>query len=174
MKKLKSKKYDNMQNLDVVLNSQAKRIEELKKENAILKNALDNYQKKEQEIASTLNIAKKQADNLVGDAKVKYALECERLKVFSKKWTSLINKSPEKLLESIKKTDETLKTCQIEIEDMLINNFGKDMESYLYERNRLDRSPQLDYTEIVTEEEQKDNSIDKLPFDELQELLNQL
>lgn len=172
MKKIKLRKMNNMKNLDEILTSQARRIEELKKENLQLKQSLADYQKKEQEIAKTLNIAKTQADNILSEAKVKYALECERLKVFSKKWTSLLSIGPDKLLEAITVTNKTLEACQIEIENLLVETFGKELKSYASERDRLGRSPQLNYEEIIKEE--KKENVEQIPMGELEELLKQL
>lgn len=172
MKSFKINRMKDLQNTDQILNSQLKRIEELKKENAELKKLLDDYRNKEKEIAMTLKIAKNQAENIIGEAKVKYALECERLKIFSEKWTSLFNKSPEKILESINKTDEMLRKCHFEIENMLIDSFGKNMESYKTERDRLKKEPQLNYNEIIQNE--IDKTIEEMPIKDLEELLNQL
>lgn len=163
---------NNNDNLIDIVAKQSKRIDELKSENEKLHLELDKYRSKEKEISDTISYAKKQAENIISEAKIKYALECERIKVYRQKWTMLApigNKN--RLIESFEKTFDTLKQCQSEMESMLANDLGDDMKSYIEERDRLNTEPCLNYQAIITETE---NKIDELNNIELEELLKQL
>ena len=172
MKNFNRVKPNNNDNLIDIVSKQSKRIDELKQENEKLHRELDIYRAKEKEISDTLSYAKKQAENIISEAKIKYALECERIKVYRQKWTTLApvgNKT--RLLESFDKTFDTLKQCQAEMESMLANDLGDDMKSYIEERDRLQSEPCLNYQAIIAETE---NKIEELNSSELEELLRQL
>lgn len=170
--KLKSEKNDNTK-LVGLIKEQADRINELRDENTNLLVALEGYRKKEKEISDLLNYAKKQSEDLKNEAKVKYALECERLKVYRQKWTKVLNaKNGETLAFSYEKTLATLKECQKEMEEMLANDLGENMRDYLSERNRIDDDPILDYQAII--KNQSAEEIEVLTNEEIQDLLNQL
>lgn len=165
-------KNNNNDNLLDLVSKQSKRIEELKIENEKLHKELDKYRALEKEISETLSYAKKQAENIISEAKIKYALECERIKVYRQKWTLVAaNNNKGRILDSFEKTFETLKQCQTEMENMLAVDLGDDMKSYIEERDRLQTEPCLNYKAIISENE---NKIDELKNNELEELLNQL
>lgn len=171
-KKLKSDKNDNTK-LVGLIKEQADRINELREENNNLLVALEGYRKKEKEISDLVNYAKKQSEDLKNEAKIKYALECERLKLYRQKWTKLVSaKNGDSLALSYEKTLSTLKTCQKEMEEMLANDLGENMKDYLNERNRIDDEPILDYQAIINC--QTSENLEKLTNEEIQDLLNQL
>ncbi len=177
MKKFRISKNSNDNNsnnerLLTLVSDQAKRISELRQENEKLSKELERYRATEKEISETLSYAKKQAESIIAEAKVKYALECERIKVYRQKWTlAAANNNKSRILESFEKTFETLKACQAEMEDMLANDLGDDMKSYLEERDRLQTEPCLNYKAIISENEPR---TEELNNNELEELLSQL
>lgn len=172
MKIFKNKKIKNDCDLIDLVNKQSRRIEELKQENEKIQVELEKYRAKEKEISDTLSYAKKQAENITSEAKIKYALECERIKVFRQKWTLLApSNNKNRIQESYERTMETLKQCQLDMENMLANDLGEDMASYIEERNRLSMEPCLNYQAIVSENESRS---DHLNDNDLEELLRQL
>jgi hypothetical protein len=172
MKNFNRSKEQNNDNLIDLVTKQSKRIEELKQENEKLVLELEKYRLQEKEISETLSYAKKQAESIIGEAKIKYALECERIKVYRQKWTLLApTNNKTKLIQSFDKTLDTLRECQKEMESMLANDLGEDMESYIGERDRLNTDPCLNYQAIIADTE---NKIEHLKESELEELLKQL
>jgi hypothetical protein len=172
MKNFRNTKMNNNDNLLDIVSKQSRRIEELKQENEKLYKELDKYRAQEKEISETLSYAKKQAENIISEAKIKYALECERIKVYRQKWTLVAtNNNKGRILESFEKTFETLKQCQTEMENMLACDLGDDMKSYIEERNRLNTEPCLNYKAIISNNENKTQDLNN---NELEELLSQL
>jgi cell division septum initiation protein DivIVA len=172
MKNYKNTKSNNNDNLLDLVSKQSRRIEELKQENEKLYKELEKYRAQEKEISETLSYAKKQAENIVSEAKIKYALECERIKIYRQKWTLVAaNNNKERIIESLEKTFDTLKQCQTEMENMLACDLGDDMKSYIEERDRLQTEPCLNYKAIISNNE---NKIEELNNNELEELLSQL
>lgn len=158
------------------MKEQAIRIVELKREINDLSIALEEYKKRETEISQILTFAREKADELMRDAKTKYALECQRLKLYRNKWMRYIkdrNKAG-KLSEDIEKTNEVLKECQIQLEDMLYTDLGINQsvtDSYIYERERIDDDPILDYRAIIDENINKE---EKITNEELERMLEKL
>lgn len=172
MKYFNRLKTGNSDNLIDLVSKQSKRIEELKQENEKLHSELEKYRAQEKEISETLSYAKKQAESIISEAKIKYALECERIKVYRQKWTLLApTNNKNRLLESFDRTSNTLKQCQLEMENMLANDFGEDLESYIEERDRLNEEPSLNYQAIIAETESK---VEELNDKDLEALLRQL
>lgn len=172
MKNIKNTKPNNNDSLIDLVSKQSKRIEELKVENEKLHKELEKYRALEKEISDTLSYAKKQAESIVSEAKIKYALECERIKVYRQKWTlAAQNNNKGRILDSFEKTFETLKQCQADMENMLACDLGDDMKSYIEERDRLNSEPCLNYKAIIS---QNENKLEELNNNELEELLNQL
>jgi len=106
----------------------------------------------------------------VREAKVKYALECERLKLYRAKWTKCVEN--DSLNKNLQRTLTTLRDCQLEMEAMLASDLGENFKAYLSERNRLSDEPSLDYQAIVKPAKKADE--DMLTDEELNELLEQL
>lgn len=160
------------------MREQAERILDLKNENAALNQKLDECRAGENEAASVLALAKKQADELVRKAKVHYALECERLKTYRQKWEKYIEgrSAAGILAENIKRTDEVLKECQKMLEEMLYTDLGVDEEvakGYIAERDRLDDEPRLDYAALNLQLK-KPKSGDKITDREIDDMLKRL
>lgn len=163
-----------------IMKEQAMRIVELKKEINDLSIALEEYKKRESEIAQILKFAKEKAEELIKEAKTKYALECQRLKLYRNKWMRYIKdkNSAGKLAEDIEKTNEVLKECQVQLEDMLYSDLGINKsvtDSYIYERERLDDEPILNYRAIISQNiNNLEEDEEKLSNDELQKMLEKL
>ena len=130
--------------------------------------------------------AKEKAEEIIQDAKIKYALECQRLRLYRNKWMRYIkDKNREgKLAADIEKTNEVLKECQSQLEDMLYTDLGIDksvVDSYIYERERIDAEPALNYKAIIEqnlkleEDDEEDfDGEDKITDEELEKMLEKL
>ena len=163
------------------MQEQAQRIVELKQEVNDLCIALENYRKRDSEITQVFAFAKQKAEELVEESRIKYALECERLRVYRNKWMRYINDKNKRgeLAQDIEKTNRLLKECQAELEDMLYTDLGINQSvsnSYVLERERIDGEPSLDYQQIIKKAKSFNNGIedDILPDDELEKMLAKL
>ncbi len=159
------------------MKEQAMRIVELKKEVNDLSIELENYRKKEIEINQLLAFAKKQSEEIIREAKTKYALECQRLRVYRNKWMRYIKDKNRtgRLAEDIEKTNAILKECQTQLEDMLYTDLGINQsvsDSYIYERERIDDEPSLNYQSII--KEHIDSVEEKLSSEELEQMMDKL
>lgn len=159
------------------MKEQAERIAELKKINADLTLALEEYRGREREIAETLAFANKKSAEILAESKVKYALECERLRAYRKKWIVAAHSGA--LKSSYEQTERVLRECQAELENALACDLGT--ADYAAERDRLDDEPKLNYEAIIAEESagscpasRTAKQIDELSDEELDELLTQL
>lgn len=176
MKKSKKNRSQNeTEQLNALIKEQADRIAELKKTNADLTLTLEEYRLREKEISDTLAYANKKSSEIISESKVKYALECERLKAFRKKW--IIAAHSGALKGSYEQTERTLRECQSELENALASDLGT--LDYVAERERLDDEPNLNYGTIIEEEsgqisEETKKQIEELSDDELEELLKQI
>ncbi|MBR1747222.1 MAG: hypothetical protein IJ735_03290 [Clostridia bacterium] len=177
MKKLRKKKASPVADPSVLVKEQAARIAELKQENASLVKRLDEYVAREKELADTIAFAKKKCDEWVSNAKIKYALECERLKTFRAKWLSAAKDGY--LKYGVEKTDQILQECRAELEKAFADDLG--VTDYLFERDRISAEPTLDYRAIISDEVKKSPStsdqrrkIEELSESDLAELLKQL
>lgn len=133
---------------DLLIKEQAERIAELKKINADLTFALEEYRLKEKQIAETLDFARRKSSEIISESKVKYALECERLALFRNKWISAVNEG--RIAADYARTEKVLEECRAEME----RAFDDDAEisDYLSERDRLGEGPSLDYRAIIDKE----------------------
>lgn len=171
---IKSNKKNEQAKLIELIKEQSERINELRQENNDLLIALEAYRKKEKEISDLLSFAKKQSEELRSEAKIKLALECERIKLYRNKWLAVASsKDGISLAQNLEKTLSTLKDCQKEMEEMLASDLGESMQIYLKERDRIDDEPILDYKSILTDKKTPD-AIDSLSGEEIEELLGQL
>lgn len=179
MKKI-AKKITEATEANDLVKEQAKRIAELKGENARLLQKLDEYEKRDREIIDTLAFAKKKCDEMLSESKVKYALECERLKTFHEKWIAAAKDGY--LKYGIEQTDRILRDCRAELEKAFADDLG--VSDYLSERERLNADPTLNYRAIISEELSSPAAlppdppvkrrIDSLAEKDLAELLKQL
>ena len=149
---------------------QATRIAELKQQNAELTQKLDEYIKRERDIADAVIATKRQCDEMLTEIKVKYALECERLDAFRKKWTDAARYGY--LKEGYERTERVLRDCQAELEKAFADDLG--ISDYLSERERLDDEPKLDYEAIKSDHPKEKRRIEELSEKELEELLRQI
>ena len=136
-----------------LVKEQADRIAELKKQNADLTLALDALRSKESEITATLATIKKREEESRAEVKIKYALECERLKNFRAKWIEAARLGS--LKSDFEKTEKLLKDCQAELEQGFSDDLGAS--DYLMERDRLNDDPILNYEAIIASESEKIN-----------------
>ena len=162
-----------------IMHEQAKRIVELKKEVNDLSIEIENFKKKEEEITQVLIFAREKANEIIQEAKIKNALECERLKIYRNKWLRYIDEKGAKgqLAEDIEKTNHILRECQIELEDMLYNDLDIDKsvcESYICERERIDDEPSLDYKAILQDTKDTFDKQESLSDEELQKMISKL
>ncbi|MFW5780650.1 MAG: hypothetical protein ACOCWI_04290 [Bacillota bacterium] len=177
--KKKCKDCQLIHNSNKVIRDQAERIVELKKQINDLSISLEQYRKRESEIVESMAYAKKKTEELTQEAQIKFALECERLRVYRNKWLRYIkDKSREgELAKNIEKTNEVLKECQIQLEDMLYTDLGINQsvaDSYIYERERIDGEPSLNYQKIIDKAKEKVIDDDIMPNDELEKMLAKL
>lgn len=173
LKKNKTLKISEKEN--ALIKEQAERIAELKKINADLTLVLEEYRLKENKITDTLSYANKKSAEIIAESKVKYALECERLRSYRKKW--IIAAHSGALKSSYEQTEKVLRECQTEMENALASDLASG--DYIAERDRLNDEPNLNYDAIIAEETAKQSletkkQIEELSDDELDELLNQL
>lgn len=166
-------------NSNKVIREQANRIVELKKQINDLSISLEEYRKKESQTIEAMAFAKKKAEELRQEAQIKFALECESLRVYRNKWLRYIKDKSRagELAMDIEKTNEVLKECQIQLEEMLQNDLGINgsvSDSYIYERERIDGEPSLNYQKIIEKAKEKVIDDDTLPNDELENMLAKL
>lgn len=160
-----------------IMKEQAMRIVELKKEVNDLSIELEEYKKKEVEINQLLAYAKKQSEDIIREAKTKYALECQRLRLYRNKWMRYIKDRNRagKLAEDIERTNTVLKECQTQLEDMLYTDLGINKnvsDSYIYERERIGDEPILNYHAIINEH--INNIEEKISNEELEKMMERL
>ncbi len=134
----------------------AERIAELKRMNADLTIVLEEYRKKERKITEALSYAEEKKAAVEKEIKVKYALECERLAAFRKKWVDAVRNGT--LDRDYKRTERVLDECRAQ----LLAEFDEETADYYEETERLD------------EVNEKRRHIDELSENELEELLKQI
>lgn len=157
----------------LLLKQQAERIAELKAENETLNNVLEKYREREREVVDTVEFARKKGDEYVAMIKIKYALECERIKRFKERLEKF--RSREELLKCY---DTAYGELNVWIEDMektMANDFGNAMSDYLSEKRRLKEGPDVEYVSLLGNDG-KENFTDlgKLSEEDLRDLLEQL
>ena len=155
-----------------LIKKQAERIEELRAENRNLEEALAEYRRREKEIVDALAFAKKQGDEYVSLVRVKYALECDRLKRFREKLRFF--GSREELIKGYDNAFRELREWQNDLEKTIAEDFGEAMNDYLEERKRLGDEPNLNYASIATQSENPLADADEISDDDLKELLDQI
>ena len=148
MKKTGKKNASLTAEKDLLIKEQAERIAELKKINADLTFALEEYRLKEKQIAETLDFARRKSSEIISESKVKYALECERLNLFRNKWISAVRAG--RADADFARTEKILEECRAEMERAFDDDIG--IADYLAERDRLGDSPQLNYRAIIGQE----------------------
>lgn len=98
----------------------------VKEENDRLQIENENLKKKENEINQVLSIALEKANAIKTDAKLQYALEIERLKIFQAKWTNAYEKLKEQY--NFDKDSLTLEgvitDVSLKLEQALYKDFG--------------------------------------------------
>lgn len=122
------------------------RIESLKKENFELMNKLEGLKKEQDNINLALTQAIDKAKNIEYSSKVKFALEGERLKVFSTKWQTYCRTHTEIVDKS--QSQEVVARLK-EFEDELVNMMNDELnisdyvneadQDYFAENKRLNR-----------------------------------
>ncbi len=155
---------------DSLLKKQSERIEELKKENYVLSQQLESYRKKEKEIADTVVFARQKQEEFIGELRVRYALENERLRRFCE--TMDCYKSREELMSAYDRSFSAVKKAREELSRMLTEDLGTGASEYLSERKRLgvEDSP----FDEQKRAERDLNKVTSLTEEELQDLLDQI
>ena len=82
MKTVKSNKRDNFCANNALIKQQSERIKELREEVRALEKTVESYRSREREITQTLDFARKKGEEYVSSIRIKYALECERIRRF--------------------------------------------------------------------------------------------
>ena len=160
------------ENYERLLHAQSERLEELRKENAELQNKISGYAAREKEITDALVFAKQKGEEYVSLVRVKYALECDRIRRYREKLEKY--RSREELLKGYDDAFRELKEWQNDLEKALTGECGAELQDYLSEKERLSDEPQLRYGEIVDKETTDLLTADKISEEELKELLEQL
>ena len=169
MRSLRKKKTVEASGNDVLVKKQAERIEQLRKENAVLTAKLEEYRQKEREISDAVVFAKQKQDEFLTDLKVRYALENERLRRFCS--TMECYKSREELLSAYDRSFSEVKKAREELTRILNEDLGAGASDYLAERRRLGEEVFPTKEKTVRRDL---SEVDSLTEEELQELLDQL
>lgn len=171
MKKKNAEKFEK-EAYERLLKTQSDRIEELRKENAELNAAVSSFHAREKEIADALTFAKQKGEEYVSLIRVKYALECDRIRKYREKLEKY--RSREELIRGYDDAFRELRAWQDELENALIEGAGEEMRDYEREKERLKDEPQLRYGEIAEREKTNLMTAEKISEEELKELLEQL
>ncbi|MGI6701036.1 MAG: DivIVA domain-containing protein [Christensenellales bacterium] len=107
------------------MQEQRKRIDELKEENRILFDRIEEYKKAEKTVSEAIISATKKAGDILTAAKMRYALECERIKLMRLKWTQYVESASEK----VRAIDESvnMQAYLIKMEDELKEALNSDL-----------------------------------------------
>lgn len=132
---------------DAKLLEHKNRIDELKEENRILTEKVEEYKRQEITVSDTLIHATKKANEIMTASKMRYALESERIKLFRAKWTAYV----ESALDKVQKLDESLNMTAYltKMDDELRESIGNELnikkarllneaeDQFMSERERL-------------------------------------
>ena len=172
MKTVKSNKRDNFCANNALIKQQSERIKELREEVRALEKTVESYRSREREITQTLDFARKKGEEYVSSIRIKYALECERIRRFREKLEKYRNK--DELIIAHENAFSELKKIQIDLEKTMADDLGCAINDYLTERNRLNDEPHLNYGAIVSDNESLLSDVDKISEEDLRELLEQI
>lgn len=142
---------------DAVIKTYAERIAELKRMNADLAVALEEYRVKEKKITDALARAEELKAETEKEIKIRYSLECERLCSFRKKWITAVKNGTAK--EDFERTEKVLEECR----NQLLAEFDEENEDFSEEEQRLSEIPK-----------RSKRRIEELSEEELEELLRQI
>ena len=157
----------------LLLKQQAERISELKSENETLNNALEKYREREREVVDAVEFARKKGDEYVTMIRIKYALECERIKRFKERLEKF--RSREELLKCYDTAYGELNAWIDEMEKNMANDFGNAMSDYLSEKRRLKEEPSVEYASLIGSDGKDElTDLGKLSEEDLRDLLEQL
>ncbi len=122
--------------------AQTERIESLKAEVYRLECKLNEYEKRESEIAEILSFAKSRAEEYEKEAKLRYMLERERLTSYREKWKGRLKtlSDADRLGEEILECNEYFKRIATELSSIIEGAPIPDNEvenSYFREQKRL-------------------------------------
>lgn len=156
----------------LLIEQQRERIEELREQNRELGGIVNEYRSREKEITDALEFAKKKSEEYVAIAKVKFALECERLNVFRTKLEKF--RSKEELLRAYDDAYGEIREWRDDLEKSISGDYGSAMKDYVEEKERLKDDHSLDYGAIARSECSELNETNKISEEELRELLDQI
>ncbi|MFA5449674.1 MAG: hypothetical protein WC292_04475 [Clostridia bacterium] len=140
MAKLFSRKKKKNDDSPVLIKSQAARIEELKKEIFNVQNELSRLREREEGISDALRLAARHAKDYEREAKIRFALECERLDSYRRRWRGYISNlsRAEKLGQEVIHTEKLLKECREEMAQFIEEDLpSPPTEDYFSETERL-------------------------------------
>lgn len=109
-----------------VLREQRDRIDSLKKENEKLKNIINGFKERENCVSEALLSAVNKAKEVEDSVKVKFAMECERIRVFQTKWTGYVEKAKAEIEppESAKTLNSALESIKKELFKRMENDLN--------------------------------------------------
>lgn len=172
MKTKKAKKRKENTAEKVIIEQQSARIDELREENRELSKIVAEYRAREKEIASALEFARKKGEEYVALAKVKYALECDRITKFRTKLEKF--RSKEELVRGYDNGYKEIREWRDELERAIAGEFGSAMRDYIDEKDRLDDEHTPDYGAIADSVRSDLTKVSQITESELRELLEQI
>ncbi|MDR2266874.1 MAG: hypothetical protein LBE09_04740 [Christensenellaceae bacterium] len=123
------------------MRAQCARLEELKRENEDLRSKLETVQARESMIVDTLASARKIAKEYQEEAKLRFALECERLENYRSRWLGYVSNisTAEQLGEEIIRTNILLKNCADDMKRIINEDLphSPQIESFISEIERI-------------------------------------
>ncbi|MCL2631320.1 MAG: hypothetical protein FWD49_07395 [Firmicutes bacterium] len=131
---------------EAVLRAQAERIEELKRDIVRLSNENSRLRSREEGVSDALIVARAQAKDYLEEAKIRFALECERLEDYRRQWVNYIKdlSSAEKLGLEVVNTEKKLKSCAMEMRALIGKEFLSPCpqeEDFISETERIKDLP---------------------------------
>lgn len=163
--KKKKKKTDEAE----LIKSQCARIDELKAEVAALSAELKKYRENGDAVTDAWRLARMKAKEYEQEAKIRFALECERLDIYREKWTGAVKnlEKAEKLGEEVIKTEKLMRQYAREIREMIDDDLPTDtpQDEVFYEESERLAAHNAPVASSAKE---------YMPDEELKNLLNQL
>jgi len=178
-KKKTSQKLDRSETDAAILRAQAERIEDLKKELNKLSQENKKLREREEGVSDALSIAKQKAKDYLEEAKIRFALECERLENYRRQWLSYIKDldSAEQLGLEVINTEKKLRECAKEMQSFISEDFPfltPQYEDYIAESGRINNNIISNNCSFGNQNMQQTEEISQMDDEELKELIVQL
>jgi hypothetical protein len=125
-----------------ILKAQSERIEDLKRELNKLSHENKKLRDREEGVTDALSIAKQKARDYLEEAKIRFALECERLEGYRRQWTSYIKdlSTAKDLGLEVINTEKKLRECAEEMQGFINEDFPfatPAYENFMQESERI-------------------------------------